>query len=120
MPVLLLTVPAGERQERNLFLTHRRSAGRHSRITRYSLYRSPFTFSLWQQVSFAVKEILQPLHHGYERRTFRRAQLADLYYVSDLWADGKVIAKLSPSDHLVLRVNPSGVRMVKLIPRSRA
>lgn len=105
--------------ERNLFLTHRPIASRLLRITPYSLFIAPHSLSpLWQQVSFAIKDILHPLHHRYERRTFRRARLADLYYVSDLWDDGKVIAKLSPSDHLTLRVNPSGVRMVKLIPRS--
>ena len=43
--------------------------------------------------------------------------MVDVYYVSDLWDDGRIIAKLAASEPLVLRVNPSGVRMVKLIPR---
>jgi hypothetical protein len=58
-----------------------------------------------------VQQIIKPLLQENSR------SLADLYYVSDLWDDGKIIHKLSPSDQLELRVNPSGVRMVKLIPR---
>lgn len=44
--------------------------------------------------------------------------LDDLYYIVDLFAGGELIAKLTPRDNLVLKVNLSGVRMVKVIPRT--
>ncbi len=40
-----------------------------------------------------------------------------MYYVYDLYDNAKLIAKLSSSDHLKLKVNTSGsVRMVKVSP----
>jgi hypothetical protein len=47
-------------------------------------------------------------------------QLANYYYVYDLFDDGKLIGKLGLSDSLSLRVNLSGVRMVRLEPQFTA
>lgn len=44
---------------------------------------------------------------------------APLYNVYDLFDDGKLLAKLQPSDALELKVNNSGVRMVKLVPQTQ-
>jgi len=62
----------------------------------------------------------QNVHRGQRRRgeDFEDNPLTDLYYVTDLFEGGELIAKLTLSDDLVLKVNPSGVRMVRLIPRS--
>lgn len=42
---------------------------------------------------------------------------ACMYSVYDLFDDAKLIAKLAPSEPLTLKVNPSGVRMVKIVPQ---
>ena len=43
-------------------------------------------------------------------------QLSEMYSVHDLFQDGQMIRKVTLGDNLTLKVNPSGVRMVKLIP----
>ena len=53
-----------------------------------------------------------------EKEIENHTSLADIYYVSDLFSGGDLIAKLTPADNLVLKVNLSGVRMVKVIPRT--
>lgn len=43
--------------------------------------------------------------------------MASVYAVHDLWNDSKILNKIEDTDDLILRVNPSGVAMVKLIPQ---
>lgn len=56
-------------------------------------------------MSFSLKEILE------------KYDTADIYSVHDLWNNSRTLNKLEDTDDLVLRVNPSGVAMVKLVPQ---
>ena len=49
---------------------------------------------------------------------YESLSLAEEYSVHDLFENGNMISKVTPRDELSLRVNPSGVRMVKLVPIS--
>lgn len=90
--------------------SHNNGVLRHAKFSVGKGKVRPFNESDYEE---ALKKDRLLKENGIENHT----RLADLYYVVDLFAGGDLIAKLTPGDNLVLQVNLSGVRMVKLIPR---